>query len=233
MKAFANILSNLIFPAIDKIFDKKFHVTSLIIYSWISSLSFADFTESLRLTEVRIPNHVIRNNSVRLECHFDLNGEALYSVKWYKDGYEFYRYVPRDHPPAQVFDQNGVNVDVSDFISVTLKFSLKSFNGFKLLFALHSCIIQQTLRSFWTLSACHQLAAIVVKFPPKLHLFKPSLIMVIWLLWVSLKEKNKRKEIKNNKKVYDLLPLNQPNQTSSFRVTIKLSTASVNLKTWK
>lgn len=69
-------------------------------------------TESLRLTEVRIPNHVIRNNTVRLECHFDMNGEALYSVKWYKDGYEFYRYVPRDHPPAQVFDQSGVNVDV-------------------------------------------------------------------------------------------------------------------------
>lgn len=36
-----------------------------------------DFTESLRLTEVRIPNHVIRNNTVRLECHFDMNGEAL------------------------------------------------------------------------------------------------------------------------------------------------------------
>lgn len=61
---------------------------------------------------MRIPNHVIRNNTVRLECHFDMNGEALYSVKWYKDGYEFYRYVPRDQPPAQVFDQNGISVDV-------------------------------------------------------------------------------------------------------------------------
>lgn len=61
---------------------------------------------------MRIPNHVVRNNTVRLECHFDMNGEALYSVKWYKDGYEFYRYVPRDHPPAQVFDQNGVYVNV-------------------------------------------------------------------------------------------------------------------------
>jgi hypothetical protein len=49
---------------------------------------------------------------VRLECHFDMNGEALYSVKWYKDGYEFYRYVPRDHPPAQVFDLNGIYVNV-------------------------------------------------------------------------------------------------------------------------
>lgn len=65
------------------------------------------------MTEVRIPNHVIRESSVRLECHFDLNGEALYSVKWYKDGNEFYRYVPRDMPPAQVFDLPGILVDVS------------------------------------------------------------------------------------------------------------------------
>ncbi|KAL7045587.1 hypothetical protein ACKWTF_002266 [Chironomus riparius] len=41
-----------------------------------------------------------------------MNGEALYSVKWYKDGYEFYRYVPRDHPPAQVFMQNGIYVNL-------------------------------------------------------------------------------------------------------------------------
>ncbi|CAO1334690.1 unnamed protein product [Diamesa serratosioi] len=74
---------------------------------------FLEFTESLRLTEVRIPKHVTRNNSKTvLECHYDMNGEALYSVKWYKDGYEFYRYVPRDMPPAQVFDQPGINVDL-------------------------------------------------------------------------------------------------------------------------
>lgn len=91
------------------------------------AFSSTEFTESLRLTEVRIPNHVIRNNTVRLECHFDMNGEALYSVKWYKDGYEFYRYVPRDHPPAQVFDQNGVNVDVST-VCITAKV-LMDHNG--------------------------------------------------------------------------------------------------------
>jgi len=87
-------------------------------------ISFAEFTESLRLTEVRIPNHVIRNNSVRLECYFDMGNEALYSVKWYKDGYEFYRYVPRDQPPAQVFDQNGVTVNVS----FLLRFQLNGLN---------------------------------------------------------------------------------------------------------
>lgn len=62
---------------------------------------------------MRIPNHTVRDSSARLECHFDLDGEALYSVKWYKDGNEFYRYVPRDMPPAQVFILPGVSVDVS------------------------------------------------------------------------------------------------------------------------
>jgi hypothetical protein len=39
--------------------------------------------------------------------------EALYSVKWYKDGNEFFRYVPRDMPPVQIFALPGVTVDVS------------------------------------------------------------------------------------------------------------------------
>lgn len=77
-------------------------------FSFVTGLSFG-----LRLTEVRIPNHTVRDSAARLECHYDLDGEALYSVKWYKDGNEFYRYVPRDMPPAQVFPLPGVSVDVS------------------------------------------------------------------------------------------------------------------------
>lgn len=67
----------------------------------------------LTMIEVRIPSHTVRDQNARLECHFDLDGETLYSVKWYKDGNEFYRYVPRDMPPAQVFPLPGVTVDVS------------------------------------------------------------------------------------------------------------------------
>ncbi|CAG9765448.1 unnamed protein product [Ceutorhynchus assimilis] len=47
-----------------------------------------------------------------MECHYKLEGETLYSVKWYKDGNEFYRYVPRNQPPAQVFALPGVTVDL-------------------------------------------------------------------------------------------------------------------------
>lgn len=37
----------------------------------------------------------------------------MYAVKWYKDGNEFYRYLPKENPQIQVFDVPGVHVDVS------------------------------------------------------------------------------------------------------------------------
>lgn len=68
-----------------------------------------------------MPNYTIKDNTVNLECHYDMEDEKLYSVKWYKDGHEFYRYLPRDHPPATLFPQNGITVDVSARISLIMK----------------------------------------------------------------------------------------------------------------
>jgi hypothetical protein len=73
----------------------------------------AEFSNALRMIEVRVPNYTVKDNTVKLECHYDMEDEKLYSVKWYKDGHEFYRYLPRDHPPATLFLQNGMSVDVS------------------------------------------------------------------------------------------------------------------------
>lgn len=39
--------------------------------------------------------------------------EALYSVKWYRDNEEFYRYVPKDNPPQHSYNVDGIKVDVS------------------------------------------------------------------------------------------------------------------------
>ncbi|XP_036340061.1 uncharacterized protein LOC118749371 [Rhagoletis pomonella] len=83
---------------------------------------FQDCTQSLRLVEVRIPNYVVKGSSALLECLYDLDGESLYSVKWYKDGNEFYRYVPRDMPPAQTFLLPGVSVEVSKIYIITKNF---------------------------------------------------------------------------------------------------------------
>lgn len=78
---------------------------------------------ALRMTALQIPQHVVLNETVRMQCNFNLDKELLYSVKWYKDGHEFYRYVPRDVPMVQTFRVPGVDVNVS--ISLTMIFSLK------------------------------------------------------------------------------------------------------------
>merc|ERR1719192_805648 len=46
-----------------------------------------------------------------------MEGDRLYSVKWYRNGKEFYRHIPSDHPPTAVFRQPGLIVDVSDTIN--------------------------------------------------------------------------------------------------------------------
>lgn len=83
------------------------------------------------MIEIRVPNYTVKDNKVKLECHYDMENEKLYSVKWYKDGHEFYRYLPRDHPPATLFAQNGITVDVRlplhsknvSFLNLTINFS--------------------------------------------------------------------------------------------------------------
>lgn len=74
---------------------------------------FAGTSLGLRITKLKIPEHVAANQSVRLECDWDLDQETLYSVKWYKDGHEFYRYVPQEHPRVRILAVDGVTVNVS------------------------------------------------------------------------------------------------------------------------
>lgn len=81
-------------------------------------LTLTEFSNALRMVEVRVPNYTVKDNVVRLECYYDMEDEKLYSVKWYKDGHEFYRYLPRDHPPATLFSLPGIHVDVSNFFHI-------------------------------------------------------------------------------------------------------------------
>nr|CAI5866405.1 unnamed protein product [Callosobruchus analis] len=52
-------------------------------------------------------------DTVTLQCRFDIEGEPLYTLKWYKGGKEFYRYIPKEMPNTQVFTVPGITVDVS------------------------------------------------------------------------------------------------------------------------
>lgn len=62
---------------------------------------------------LNVPRAVRAGHSVTLGCEYDLEDAPLYSVKWYRDNGEFYRYVPKEEPPTRVFPLPGLHVDVS------------------------------------------------------------------------------------------------------------------------
>ncbi|RWS28125.1 uncharacterized protein B4U80_00352 [Leptotrombidium deliense] len=68
----------------------------------------------LRLNKLEVPPAIEQGFSVLLHCDFDLQGDALYSVKWYKDYVEFYRFIPSDvRNKSRKFNLKGVFVDLS------------------------------------------------------------------------------------------------------------------------
>lgn len=67
----------------------------------------------LRIRSLLVPESVGVGEGVRLSCLFDPENEELYSVKWYKDEVEFFRFLPREKPVYQCFDIGDVQVDVS------------------------------------------------------------------------------------------------------------------------
>lgn len=78
---------------------------------------------SIQLLRLDVPKMADpRWEKVILKCEYDLGGEDLYSVKWYKDGAEFFRFMPGSRPPGRNFSVDGIYVDVnkSDSKQVTL-----------------------------------------------------------------------------------------------------------------
>lgn len=74
--------------------------------------------KALRGVTVTVPRAVRAGHSVTLECDYDLENAALYSVKWYRGSDEFYRFVPKEEPPTRVFPLPGLKVDVSIYFSL-------------------------------------------------------------------------------------------------------------------
>lgn len=72
-------------------------------------------TLALKIIDVLVPRYADLKQSVILGCNFDVGNGKLYSVKWYKDDHEFYRFVPEDRPTIQVFHLPGIILDVSIF----------------------------------------------------------------------------------------------------------------------
>ncbi|XP_043260539.1 basal cell adhesion molecule-like [Colletes gigas] len=65
----------------------------------------------LKLIRINVPPYTLRGKSALLECRYDLETDKLYSITWYKDHEEFYRYVPGGEPTKHSYRVEGVKVD--------------------------------------------------------------------------------------------------------------------------
>nr|CAI5852994.1 unnamed protein product [Callosobruchus analis] len=69
------------------------------------------YTHALKDVKIKVPEAVRHGDAVTLSCDYDLESAALYTIKWYRDDEEFYRYIPKESPPVQVFPVPHLNVD--------------------------------------------------------------------------------------------------------------------------
>lgn len=122
---------------------------------------------ALQLLKLDVPNIADpRWDKVALRCEYDLGDKDLYSVKWYKDGAEFFRYMPGWKPPGRDFPAEGVYVDVgkSDSKQVTLLGQASSRGGKVNLAGSYLCEVSSEGPSFLT---AYGEANMSVAIPPK------------------------------------------------------------------
>ncbi|XP_039291969.1 uncharacterized protein LOC111049365 [Nilaparvata lugens] len=81
--------------------------------SLLAILSIIIGVRGLRGVEMVLPAAVSPGDTATLICRYDLEGEPLYTLKFYKGREEFYRYMPKEHPQTQIFPLPGIDVDVS------------------------------------------------------------------------------------------------------------------------
>lgn len=85
------------------------------LFQHFFSLFFSAIIQGLRDVKVTVPGAVRRGENAVLICLYDMEGDSLYSVKWYKGRREFYRFTPKENPAMKTFPIPGINVVVSNF----------------------------------------------------------------------------------------------------------------------
>ena len=71
----------------------------------------------IRITRFEVPSLVVPGDSAVLTCFYDLGREKLYSVKWFKDQIEFFRFFPSLTPQYMAFPAPGLDIDVRKNVS--------------------------------------------------------------------------------------------------------------------
>lgn len=105
----------------------------------------------LGLKDVRIiiPSAVERGKGAKLRCLYDMESDPLYTVKWYKNDREFFRYTPQETPKYKQFPTQFLHVveELSNATDVVLDSVSIESSG------LFTCEISADAPSFYTGSA--------------------------------------------------------------------------------
>ncbi|KAF7265620.1 hypothetical protein GWI33_020973 [Rhynchophorus ferrugineus] len=83
------------------------------VFLFLNLFSLYKGISSLKSMVIKVPEAVKSGDTVTLTCEYDLENVALYSIKWYWNDEEFYRYIPKESPPFKAFPVKLVNVDLS------------------------------------------------------------------------------------------------------------------------
>ncbi|KAI7690362.1 hypothetical protein SSS_01120, partial [Sarcoptes scabiei] len=67
----------------------------------------------LKIIRFDVPPAKPNGSMAILHCDYDLENSELYSIKFYKDYVEFYRYLPREEFPKQSFNLDGIHLDTT------------------------------------------------------------------------------------------------------------------------
>ncbi|CAL4077388.1 unnamed protein product, partial [Meganyctiphanes norvegica] len=65
------------------------------------------FVDGSLVSAVEVPQFAFKGGEAKISCRFNLHASTLYSLKWYHNNTEFYRYVPTErHQPINIKPQD-------------------------------------------------------------------------------------------------------------------------------
>lgn len=84
--------------------------------------------------DLSVPSQVTIGSDVVIACYYNLSGKSLDSLKWYREGHEFYGVLLSSDPVIRVLDEIGIQVDVSQCNDLSFSFLLPFLSYFSLPF---------------------------------------------------------------------------------------------------
>lgn len=135
----------------------------LLVLSWKTTVLTG--AKGVSVHNVTVPTPGIAGEAARLECHWSPGSKGFYSVRWYKDGEQFYSFIPRNRPEVKV-DHNlpGVTVFLSEsneYVVTLRKIDLASQG-------IYRCEVMSEAPTFQTSFASANLTVVDVPEAPQL-----------------------------------------------------------------